>query len=122
MTGLEFARCLTAGGHTTVLVHAAPAGMTVEVREDGGALVAQGQADRSGDYTPITRLDLVDGGVRRAEIWPDSSHHGLPVLLVGGEVGLLRAWQHAPDRSWWRWSVEFSNHTDRPPDWSPDAA
>jgi hypothetical protein len=41
------------------------------------------------------------------------------VLLAGGEVGLLQTWQHAEDHSWWRWSVEFSNHTGRPDDWAP---
>jgi hypothetical protein len=32
MNGLEFARCLTAGGLGLVLAHAAPAQMSVEVR------------------------------------------------------------------------------------------
>jgi hypothetical protein len=67
----------------------------------------------------MTELTLDDGGLRRAEIWPDEGHLGLPVLLPGGEVGILTAWQHADDHSWWRWSVEFSNHTGRPDDWSP---
>jgi hypothetical protein len=31
------------------------------------------------------------------------------VLLPGGEAGVLTAWQHAEDRSWWRWSVELAN-------------
>jgi hypothetical protein len=77
-------------------------------------------APTAGGYSPITLLELSGGGLRRAEIWPDESHLGLPVLLPGGEVGVLTAWQHAPDRSWWRWSVEFSNHVGRPADWQPD--
>ncbi|MGH9082614.1 MAG: hypothetical protein ACRDWN_04650, partial [Acidimicrobiales bacterium] len=56
---------------------------------------------------------------RRREVWPDDSFHGLPVLLAGGEVGLLRHWEHADDRSWWRWQIELSNHTGRPADWAP---
>jgi hypothetical protein len=45
--------------------------------------------------------------------------YGLPVLLAGGEVGLLQHWEHSQDHSWWRWSLEFSNHTGRPSDWAP---
>lgn len=33
----------------------------------------------------------------------------------------LRRWRHAEDRSWWQWSIEFSNHTGRPDDWAPPA-
>jgi hypothetical protein len=120
MNGLEFALALTAGGFSRVLVHAAPAQLRVHVRDDDGATVARGEPDRDGDYSPITLLELAGGELRRAEIWPDESHFGLPVLLPGGEVGVLTAWQHAPDRSWWRWSVEFSNHVGRPADWQPD--
>jgi hypothetical protein len=119
MNGLEFARCTTASGFAKVLIHAAPARMSVEIRTDSGELVMRGDADRDGEYSPMTLL-VRDGEVlRRAEIWPTEDHHGLPVLLSGGEVGILEAWQHANDRTWWRWSVEFSNHTGRPPDWAP---
>jgi hypothetical protein len=119
MNGLEFARCTTAGGFTRVLIHAAPAQASVEVISDDGQAVVRGNCDRESDYSPMTELTLDDSGLRRAEIWPDESHLGLPVLLPGGEVGILTAWQHADDHSWWRWSVEFSNHTGRPDDWSP---
>ena len=120
MNGLEFALALTAGGFSRVLVHAAPAHLRVHVRADDGTTVAHGEPDRDGDYSPITLLELSGGRLRRAEIWPDESHHGLPVLLPGGEVGVLTAWEHAADRSWWRWSVEFSNHIGRPEDWQPE--
>ena len=119
MNGLEFARATTAGGFARVLVHAAPASLSVLVTADDGTRQGGGDADRDGDYTPITLLELTPDGVRRAELWPGPEHIGLPVLLPGGEVGILTAWEHAADRSWWRWSVEFSNHTGRPADWSP---
>jgi hypothetical protein len=119
MNGLEFARALTAGGFRRVLVHAAPARMAVRVTADDDTVVAAGDADRTGDYSPITQLDLGDGTVARTEVWPDRDALGLPVLLPGGEVGVLTAWEHADDRSWWRWSVEFSNHRGRPADWQP---
>jgi hypothetical protein len=120
MNGLEFALALTAGDFSRVLVHAAPAQLRLHVRTEDGTTVAQGEPDRDGDYSPITLLELADGGVRRSEIWPDENHLGLPVLLPGGEVGVLTAWEHAPDHSWWRWSVEFSNHVGRPADWRPE--
>lgn len=118
MMGLEFARALTAGGFDRVLVHAAPAQLSVEVRADDGTLVVAGDADRDGDYSPITLIEL-GVSVSRREVWPTPAQIGLPVILPGGEVGILTAWEHADDRSWWRWSVEFSNHVGRPADWSP---
>ena len=119
MNGLEFARCTTASGFSRVLVHAAPAQLGLEVRADDGTSVLRADADRDGDYSPITLLEIDGDAFRRSEIWPDDGHLGLPVLLPGGEVGVLTAWEHAPDRSWWRWSVEFSNHRGRPADWAP---
>ncbi|MGY1637318.1 hypothetical protein ACI78V_11760 [Geodermatophilus sp. SYSU D00742] len=119
MNGLEFARATTAGGFSRVLVHAAPAHLQVEVVAEDDGLVVRGDADRDGDYSPITLLRLEGGSLTRSEVWPGPELLGLPVLLPGGEVGVLTAWEHAADRSWWRWSVEFSNHTGRPADWQP---
>lgn len=119
MNGLEFARCTTAGDFTRVLVHAAPAQASVEVTADDGTTVVRADADRAGDYSPMTLLELGGGEVRRSEVWPDGDLVGLPVLLPGGEVGILGSWEHAEDHSWWRWTVEFSNHVDRPADWAP---
>ncbi|HET6964100.1 MAG TPA: hypothetical protein VFH58_04960 [Acidimicrobiales bacterium] len=120
MNGLEFARCTTAGGFTRALVHAAPAQLQVEIRAEDDSVVARADADREGDYSPMTLLEIDGPDVRRQEVWPDESMYGLPVLIAGGEVGILQRWQHAGDKSWWRWSVEFSNHTGRPSDWSPE--
>jgi hypothetical protein len=119
MNGLEFACCTTAGGFTRVLIHAAPAHASVELTGDDGRRLARSDVDREGDYSPMTLLELDGERFRRREIWPDETHHGLPVLLAGGEVGILRQWRHSDDHSWWQWSVEFSNHTGRPADWSP---
>jgi hypothetical protein len=120
MNGLEFCRALTAGDLRQVFVHAAPGQAQIEVITDGGELVASGRPERTGDYSPMTELRLEGSEIRRAEIWPSEEHLGLPVLLPGGEVGVLTAWRHADDRSWWQWEVEFSNHRDRPPDWKPE--
>lgn len=120
MNGLESARATTAGGFERVLIHAAPAQASVEVTtEDGTPVVRADQLDREGDYSPMTLVERDGDSLRRCEVWPDETLYGLPVLLSGGEVGVLKEWHHAPDHSWWRWSVEFSNHTGRPADWSP---
>ncbi|MHB8296068.1 MAG: DUF7712 family protein [Acidimicrobiales bacterium] len=118
MNGLEFTRAMTAGGFERVLVHAAPAQAFVEVFTAEDELVARGDIDRKGDYSPMTLLSIA-GTVTRQEIWPDESFYGLPVLLAGGEVGALTSWRDSEDHNWWQWSVEFSNHTGNPPDWAP---
>src|SRR3712207_7376407 len=105
MNGLEFSRSTTASGFSRVLVHAAPAQLELTVVADDDTVVVRGDADRDGACSPITLLELDDGRVRRAEVWRGPELYGLPVLLPGGEVGVLTAWEHAPDRSWWRWSV-----------------
>jgi hypothetical protein len=119
MNGLEFCRSLTAGRLGRVLVHAAPAQAQIEVVADNGDLIASGRPERTGEYSPITELTLDGEEIHRREVWPTDEHLGLPVLLPGGEVGILTAWRHAEDRMWWQWSVEFSNHRDRPEDWEP---
>lgn len=120
MNGLEFARCTTAGGFSRVLIHAAPAKAQVEIRDEEGRTVARGDIDREGEYSPMTLVQIACGQLSRREVWPDESFYDLPVLVAGGEVGILQNWEHADDHSWWRWSVEFSNHTGRPADWSPE--
>jgi hypothetical protein len=117
--GLEFSCATTAGGFSRVLVHAAPAHAQVEIRDEEDRLIARGYVERTGEYSPMTLLEISAGRLSRREIWPDESLYGVPVLVAGGEVGLLQRWEHSEDHIWWRWSVEFSNHTRRPSDWSP---
>ncbi len=119
MNGLEFGRCTTAGGFSKVLIHAAPGKAKIEIIDGDDRVVARADLERSGEYTPMTLIELDGASLRRSEVWPTGDMYGLPVLLAGGEVGILREWQHARDHSWWRWSVEFSNHTGRPDDWAP---
>jgi len=119
MNGLEFARCTTAGGFNRVLIHAAPGQARIEIIDAADRVLARADLNRSGEYSPMTLVELDGSRLQRSEVWPTEEHHGLPVLLSGGEVGILQSWQHAKDHSWWRWSVEFSNHTGRPQDWAP---
>ncbi|HVB51544.1 MAG TPA: hypothetical protein VND89_07420 [Acidimicrobiales bacterium] len=120
MNGLEFTRATTAGGFTRALIHAAPAHLSVEIVDDVGVVVARVESlERVGDYLPMTMLTIENAAIARSEVWPDDSFYGLPVLLAGGEVGLLREWHNSEDHSWWKWSIELANHTGRPIDWAP---
>jgi len=103
-----------------VLIHAAPADAKIEIIDGDDTVVARADLQRTGDYSPMTLIELDGSAMRRSEVWPDADLYGLPVLLAGGEVGILRRWRHSEDRSWWQWSIEFSNHTGRPDDWAPE--
>ncbi|HVB01123.1 MAG TPA: hypothetical protein VNE42_07665 [Acidimicrobiales bacterium] len=120
MNGLEFARATTASGFHKVLIHAAPAHLSLEIVDDLSVVIAHAEnLDRIGDYLPMTLLTIDGTVINRCEVWPDNSLYGVPVLLAGGEVGILREWHHSKDHSWWKWSLELANHTGRPADWAP---
>ncbi|HZU77240.1 MAG TPA: hypothetical protein VFA70_10785 [Dehalococcoidia bacterium] len=106
--GLPFARGrLDAAG--VLLVHAAPAVLNVDVRDGEGRLVARGHGLRRTADRPMARLWIADGQVRREDLWP-VSEIGKPVILAGGEVGVLLSWWNADDGSEWRWRIELYNH------------
>jgi hypothetical protein len=107
--GVSFARGVMQPADE-VIVHSAPAVLRVEVRDEHGGTVAFGdQLERQAD-SPMTRLRLRDGKVEREETWPTDADEGRPVILPGGEVGILEKWWNAADHSEWRWKVEFYNH------------
>ena len=107
--GLSFARGRL--DHTDVLlVHAAPEALRVEVRSDAGELLACGdQLPRTADR-PIARLRREGARITREDLWPEAEDIGRPVILPGGEVGILRTWWNAADGQEWRWTVELYNH------------
>lgn len=107
--GLSFARGVMEAAED-VLVHAAPQALRVEVRDEAGRLVAFGDGLQREEDSPMTRLRIDSGHVLRQEIWPTSEDVGKYVILPGGEVGALKSWWNPPDRSEWRWVVEFYNH------------
>ena len=108
--GLSFARGRMDHADA-VLVHAAPDSLRVEIRSDDGQLLAFGdQLRRTGRYYPMTRLRRTGRDVVREDSWPEKEDIGRPVILPGGEVGILKEWWNAADGSEWRWSVEFYNH------------
>jgi hypothetical protein len=106
--GLEFAKARM-GDHRVVLVHAAPSRLDVVVRTVNEVLLAIGTDLHAQGETPISRLTLDDLRVVRENVWPGEEDLGLPVILPGGEVGILRSWWNAEDRSAWRWTLELSN-------------
>lgn len=92
-----------------LLVHAAPPVLTAELHDENGRLLAQGKDLESTQESPICLLQRDGNDITRRDLWPEASHNGLPVLLPGGEVGILQSWWHADDQKEWRWQVEFYN-------------
>lgn len=94
----------------TLLVHALPDTIDVYVRDDDDFSVARGRdLIRTGDF-PMAKLMIRNGAITRADGWPQPGDLGLPVLLPGGEAGILRSWWNAEDGSEWRWQIELYNH------------
>ena len=94
----------------TLLVHAAPEKLTVEVLDDACVRVAKGQDLPRTLISPIARLRRQGASVTREDCWPTEADYGTPVILPGGEVGILKSWWNADDHSEWRWTVELYNH------------
>jgi hypothetical protein len=82
----------------------------VAVRGDDGAVLAQGNGLARTAEQPMARLTIRDGRIGREDLWPTDDDLGRPVILPGGEVGVLLGWWNAENGSAWRWQVEFYNH------------
>ena len=93
----------------TLLVHAAPSIITVEVFNEDGDRVAYGKDLKQETRTPISRLRREGDRILREVCWPTENDAGSIVLLMGGEAGVLKSWWNAEDRKEWRWQVEFYN-------------
>lgn len=107
--GLPFARGRL-DATDVLLVHAAPETLDVAVRNDDGLLLARGSGLARTAERPMARLTVADGQITREDLWPVAEDLGRPVILPGGEVGILLQWWNAADGSEWRWQVEFYNH------------
>ena len=92
-----------------LLVHAVPDFLTVEVRDDDGARLAFAQDLPRTLQSPMCLLRREGSSITREDLWPGESELGLPVLLPGGEVGILMSWWNADDRKEWRWQIELYN-------------
>ncbi len=109
-TGLAFARGQL-DPTDVLLVHSAPPVLAVEVWNAKGEPIAQGEnlSCTLPEKPPMTKLTRVGNKIERTDLWPGDAEIGKPVLLPGGEVGILQKWWNAPDHSEWRWQVEFYN-------------
>jgi hypothetical protein len=107
--GLSFARGRL-DATDVLIVHAAPAVLDIDVRGDDGRLLARGRKLARTADCPMARLTVRDGQIAREDLWPTVEDLGRPVILPGGEVGILQEWWNAEDGSAWRWQVEFYNH------------
>lgn len=106
--GVSFARGVLASADV-VLAHAAPSLLRVEVSTLDGQRISFGDQLPRTEDSPMTRLGLGPGAVTREDAWPTDADVGLPVILPGGEVGILRSWWNDAERREWRWTVEFHN-------------
>lgn len=95
---------------STVLVHAAPQVLDVSVQDDAGNVVAAGTSLTRTADTPIARLRVHGATIEREDVWPTEADTGTPVILMGGEIGVLQRWWNSDDRQEWRWSIELYNH------------
>ncbi len=108
-TGMSFARGRL-DATDVLLVHAPPATLTVEVRNEEGERLAFAKDLAQTADRPIARLTLQGKQIGREDVWPTAEDIGRLVILPGGEVGELVSWWNAEDGSEWRWQVEFYNH------------
>lgn len=108
-TGVPFARGRL-DTVSTLIVHAPPPMLTVEVRSEKGTRLAYGQDLPQTADRPMARLTRRGNKIVRQDIWPTQKDIGQVVILPGGEVGILMEWWNAEDGSEWRWQVEFYNH------------
>jgi hypothetical protein len=93
----------------TLLLHSAPEAVTVEISDHEGRRLAYGaDLERTHD-SPMCRLRRRGSAISREDIWPTDEDLETPVILPGGEVGILKSWWNADDRMEWRWQVEFCN-------------
>jgi hypothetical protein len=107
--GLSFARGRM-DASDVVLVHAAPDSLRVEVHDDQGNLVASGDGLKQTADRPMARLIRDGKRISRVDLWPEEEDLGRPVILPGGEIGILKSWWNAEDGQEWRWRLVFYNH------------
>jgi hypothetical protein len=107
--GISFARGRL-DATDVLLVHAAPEKLTVEVYDDRGEMHARSADLPRTATTPMVRLQRQGKQIVREDIWPTRAEYGLPVILAGGEVGILQQWWNDEQKQEWRWSLEFYNH------------
>lgn len=105
--GLEFAHATLSAEHDVVLAHALPPSVRIEVHEGGSVVASADDLHDGSASTPISKLSIDGLRVLRQNIWPREQDVGLPVVLPGGEVGLLTSWWNDDEGAHWRWTIEL---------------
>lgn len=108
-TGMPFARGRL-NPTDVLLAHALPQQLNVVVMSDDGDVLARGNDLQRTASSPIARLRCEGKTITREDIWPTEADYGTPIILPGGEVGILQQWWNDPDHQEWRWIAEFYNH------------
>lgn len=108
-TGINFARGRS-GPAETLLVHAPPQVLDVEVHDSDGKLLARGENLKATMDSPMTRLRMQGTSITREDMWPTEADYGSLVIVAGGEIGTLKQWWNDAERQEWRWMLEFYNH------------
>lgn len=112
-TGLEFAQARIEARHRSILVHASPTAIDVDVTSSGSRLIAMGRDLRGDGAAPMSRLRIEGLRITRPDVWPTDVDLGTVVVLHGGEAGDLLSWETDEARLHWTWSLRFRGRGDR---------
>ena len=93
----------------TLFLHSAPEVVTVEISDNEGRRLAYGANLERTQDSPMCKLRRESDLISREDIWPGAEDFETPVILPGGEVGILKSWWNSEDWMEWRWQVEFYN-------------
>lgn len=118
-SGLEFAQARIEARHRSLLVHASPGSIDVDVTSSGSRLIAMGRDLRGDGAAPMSRLRIEGLRITRTDVWPTDADLGT-VVLHGGEAGELLAWETDDQRLHWTWSLRFHERGDRSNERRPD--
>ena len=112
-TGLEFAQARLEARHRSILVHASPSAIDVDVTSNGSQLIATGRDLRADGSAPMSRLRIEGLRITRTDVWPADADLGSIVVLHGGEAGELLTWETDDELLHWTWSLRFRGRGDR---------
>jgi hypothetical protein len=112
-TGLEFAQARIEARHRSILVHAPPTAIDVDVSSNGSQLIAMGRDLRGDGSAPMSRLRIEGLRITRTDVWPADADLGTIVVLHGGEAGELLTWDTDGELLHWTWSLRFRGRGDQ---------
>src|SRR5438270_11007502 len=79
-TGISFARGRL-DPTDTMIVHAAPEKLNVEVRDSEGTIIAKGESLARSADTPMARLRRQGNAITREDNWPTEADYGTLVIV-----------------------------------------